>query len=124
MPQLKELYTALKDKGFVIVGVHTNHDSDKMKAFVEKKKIDWPIVVDGKGDKSSKAFNVEGYPTTVLIDKSGKIVEVFLGGHPEKEQIEKLLKEDWKDEKKADEKKADKPDEKKAEDKKAEDKKD
>lgn len=109
MPKLKEIYTALKDKGFVIVGIHTVEDGDKMKAFVEKEKIDWPVVVDLKGNKSSKAYGVQGYPTTVLIDKTGKIVEIYLGDHPTKETIEKLLEE--------------KVEEKKAEEKKTEDKK-
>jgi peroxiredoxin len=110
VPQLKELYTALKDKGFVIIGVHTVADGEKMKAYAEKHKIDWPVVVDAKdkrGDKTSNAYEVRGYPTTVLIDKSGKIVEIDLGGHPDKETIEKLLKEDVKGDKKPDEKKDD-----------------
>ena len=135
MPQLKEIYTALKDKGFVIIGVHTNEDSQKMGAFVKKESIDWPVVVDAKGNKTSKIYGVQGYPTTVLIDKTGKIVETYLGDHPDQETIEKLLKQDVKDDKKADEKKPEekkpedkkpdekKPDEKKPEDKKPEDKK-
>ncbi len=75
-----------------------------MPAFVKDKEIDWPIVVDQKGDPTSKAYKVEGYPTTVLIDASGKIVETYLGGHPDQETIEKYLKDAKTDEKK-DEKK-------------------
>jgi peroxiredoxin len=116
VPKLKEIYTALKEKGFVIVGVHTTEDSEKMAAFVKKQKIDWPVVIDAEGNKTSKTYNVEGYPTTVLIDKNGKIVETYLGDHPDQETIEKLLKQEVKDEKKADPKKAD---EKKADEKKA-----
>ena len=116
MPKLKEIYTALKDKGFVLIGVHTTEETENLAEFVKEQKIDWPIVVDAEG-KSSKTFNVEGYPTTVLIDKSGKVVEISLGDHPSKETIEKLLKQDVKDEKKPEEKK---PDEKKPEDKKEE----
>jgi peroxiredoxin len=106
VPKLKEIYAALKDKGLVIVGVHTVEEAESVPAFVKEQKIDWPIVID-KDDKTGKAFGVEGWPTTVLIDKSGKIVEI--SDHATKETIEKLLKEDVKEEpkpeKKADEKK-------------------
>ena len=49
MPELAKIYTALKDKGFVIIGVHTTDDSEKMAAFVKKQKIDLkPIYCGGK----------------------------------------------------------------------------
>ncbi len=105
MPKLKELYKTYKDKGFIIVGVHTKDAAEKMPEFVKKQQIEWPIVVDD-GDKSSTIYGVEGYPTTYLIDKAGKIVAV---DDDEAETIEKLLKE-GSDEKKPDEKK---PEEKK-----------
>jgi peroxiredoxin len=115
VPKLAKIYTALKDKGFVIIGVHTTEESENMKAFVEKQKMDWPVVVDAKGakadDKTSEAYGVSAWPTMVLIDTDGKIVETYIGSHPSKEEIEKLLKKDDKkkdDEKKSDEKKEEK----------------
>jgi peroxiredoxin len=109
VPKLKELYKKYKDKGFIIIGVHTDQDAAKMPAFVKKQEIDWPIVVDD-GDKTSTIYGVEGYPTTYLIDKTGKVVAV---DDDEPGTIEKLLKE-GSDEKKSDEKK---PEEKKSDDK-------
>jgi hypothetical protein len=71
-----------------------------MPAFVKEKEIDWPVVAQEKGDPTSKAYKVQGYPTTVLIDASGKIVDFYLGAHPDQETIEKYLKDVKKDEKK------------------------
>ena len=71
-----------------------------MPAFVKDKEIDWPIVVDQKGDPTSKIYGVEGYPTTVLIDASGNVVKKYLGEHPDQETLEKYLKDVKKDDKK------------------------
>jgi peroxiredoxin len=121
VPKLKDLYAAYKDKGFVIIGVHTKNQAEKMPDFVKKQEMNWPIVVDDDG-KTADNYKVEGFPTTILIDKSGKVVAI---DDESKETIEKLLAEKGPDDKKADDKKTDdkKADDKKADDKKTDDKK-
>ncbi len=45
MPHLKELYAAKKDKGLVLIGIHSTNGGEKMKAFVEKKEITYTYEV-------------------------------------------------------------------------------
>jgi peroxiredoxin len=93
VPKLKEIRDELKDnKDFVIIGVHTKLQANKMPAFIEKQGMDWPICVDEEGE-TAKAYKVEGYPTYVIIDKKGIVRKIRLGGHPEKSDVDPLLKE-------------------------------
>ena len=106
MPKLKEIYDAFKDKGLVIIGVHTPDSAEEMPKFVKEQKMEWPIVVDDD-NKTAKAYDIEGWPTMYLIDREGKIV--LIDHHISKDEVAKLFKDDDKksDEKKSDEKKSD-----------------
>ena len=72
MPHLKELYAAKKDEGLVLLGIHSTNGGEKMKEFVEKKKITYPVAVD-KAGATVKAFGGNSYPDYFLIDRAGNL---------------------------------------------------
>lgn len=79
LPVLKEIRGAFKKHGFEIIGVAANGESE-LKAFTEKKlQLPWENIVDGKMELSKK-FNIQAYPTTLLIDKEGNHVKSDLAG--------------------------------------------
>jgi len=95
MPAFNKLYREKKIRGLEIISVSTDRSLNDIKDFLQKNKVDFPILFDA--DRSvSKQYRVFSMPTTFLIDKSGKIVEKFYGEYdwtePEtKGKIEKLL---------------------------------
>jgi len=95
MPALNKLYHALKPRGLEVVAVSTDRSINDIKDFLEKHRVDFPILFDA--DRSaSKQYRVFSMPTTFLIDRNGMIVEKFYGEYdwtePEtKGKIEKLL---------------------------------
>lgn len=95
MPALNKLYHALKPRGLEIVAVSTDRSVNDIKDFLEKHRVDFPILFDG--DRSaSKQYRVFSMPTTFLIDRNGMIADKFYGEYdwtePEtKGKIEKLL---------------------------------
>lgn len=58
-----------------IVGVAKDNVLEKVQKCIEKNQMNWPNILVGKGEQDFVAkFNVQGYPTKILIDKNGKIL--------------------------------------------------
>jgi len=95
MPALNKLYHALKPRGLEVVAVSTDRSINDIKDFLERYRVDFPILFDA--DRSAaKQYRVFSMPTTFLINRNGMIVEKFYGEYdwtePEtKGKIEKLL---------------------------------
>jgi peroxiredoxin len=72
MPDLNALYRQFSPQGLVILAI-SDEEATKVKAFVEERKIDYPILLD-PGDKVHTALAVEGIPKSFLYDRQGKLV--------------------------------------------------
>jgi peroxiredoxin len=88
--RIKPLYEKYKSSGFEILGVSIDNDEDAWKKAIKADKITWLQVNQQGGWKSEVAlqWNIEALPTTILIDKEGKILAV----DPSEEKLEKMLK--------------------------------
>jgi len=77
-PRLKELYSKYHDKGFEILGIATESNTDAWTKDIVKSELPWLQVVDDKTNNvSQKQFAITEYPTTILIDPDGKIIGRF-----------------------------------------------
>ncbi len=72
MPDLEELYTNLKDRGFVVLAI-TDEDIGKAKRFVDEKKYTFPVLLD-RGRQVAEACRVDGIPKSLVYDRQGKLV--------------------------------------------------
>jgi thiol-disulfide isomerase/thioredoxin len=90
-PRLGALKDRLGAQGLAVVGITTD-DAETAATFAERTKMRYPIVVDKDGD-TSRAYNISGLPTMVLIDKKGVVREVSVGFDPGGEaQLEAAVK--------------------------------
>ncbi len=90
MPLFESVYRKYKDRGFEILAVSTDTDIDVVKKFVGEYKLSFVVLYDDKNIAS--LYNVQGLPTSFLVDREGKIVKVRLGKYKEIERdIKKLL---------------------------------
>ena len=88
MGSLEKLYRLHKDKGLAVFGV--NREGAQLQSdFLNKKKFTYPMLLDGTGTLTQR-FNAINLPTTVLIDRQGRIVDWEQGLLKEKE-LESLL---------------------------------
>jgi thiol-disulfide isomerase/thioredoxin len=78
MPELAEINDRFRDQGLVVVGLtpETGDEAERVKKFVERQEIDWPIGY-GAGFLF-ETFGIQFTPTYVLFDRSGLSV---WGGH-------------------------------------------
>lgn len=81
VPELNKLYNQFKDKNTVVVGLAVDN-ADKVKDYIEKYGVDYPILVGGNEalELSKKMGNkVVGLPFTIMITPEGEVVETILG---------------------------------------------
>ena len=90
MPHLRELVELYKDAPFALVGVNCYDDEESFKAGVEKHGVSWISAFQGEEAPLAEQYQVQGFPTYVLIDHEGKILS--RGHHSDDSQIEAAVK--------------------------------
>jgi len=93
IPDFIELEKAYSDKEFAMVGVALVSAQDA-KDFAGKFGINYPVLIDD-GKVSNLYGPVRAIPTTFVLDKSGKIVKLYVGFRQKKvfeADIKELLK--------------------------------
>lgn len=94
---LKRFDKTYRDKGLTIVGVHTpEFGAEKVfvnvQAAVAKHEIKYPVVTDVNGE-TWRAFDIEAWPTVVILDKKGRIryTHIGEGAYDQQEAVIKTL---------------------------------
>jgi peroxiredoxin len=72
MPALDRLKALFAGKDFELLAVTTDHQLDAIQKFVAALGLRFPILIDETKDVSAM-FGVRGLPTTVVIDKHGRL---------------------------------------------------
>ena len=96
MPQLDRLYQKYRASGFVLLGVNVDDDARKAADVAAKLGVSFPVLLDT--DKAvSRLYDLSTMPSTVLIDREGKVRYVhrgYLTGYEDNsdKQIRELLK--------------------------------
>ena len=88
MPDLEKLYQQFKDQGLVVLAI-SDEDVGKVKPFVEKQKVTYPILLD-PGRKVNGLFQVEGIPKSFVYDRNGKLVAQSIDMRTRKQFLEML----------------------------------
>ena len=96
MPQLNRLFEKYRASGFVLLGVNVDDDTSKAREVAAKLGVTFPVLLDT--DKTvSKLYDLTTMPSTVIIDRDGKVRYVhrgYLTGYEDnyEKQIRELLK--------------------------------
>ena len=81
MPLLESIYKKYGKMGFTMLGVNVEPDSNAANEWLKATPVSFPILYD-KDSKVSKLYDVEGMPSTVIIDRSGKLRKLHRGYKP------------------------------------------
>ncbi len=78
IPHLIQLYKTYQKDGLEVIGMNVDRgDMDIVRHFVKSMDIPYPIVI--TPDHVERNYGVTGLPTTILIDKEGRIREKIAG---------------------------------------------
>lgn len=74
IPELEALHKKYGPKGFEVIGVSVDEGApEAVKEFVAEQKMTYPVALDPEG-KLAALLQVSVLPTSVLLDRTGKIV--------------------------------------------------
>ena len=86
MPLLSELHDKYKSLGFTVLGVNVEQDSSDAKKLLREMPVSFPVLFDSDSTVS-KQYDVVAMPSTVLVDRNGKMRYLHKGYKPGEEEI-------------------------------------
>ncbi len=95
-PRIREVYSKIKDKDFIVVNISIDQNKAAWLKAVKEESNPWPQLYDDR-KVSYALFNVNAVPTSHLIDPSGKIIMKEIGfeskgGGAMEKKLEELFK--------------------------------
>ena len=93
IPQAQRAAEAFKDAPFAVIGMHTvfeHHEAmqlPSLRAFLHEYRVRFPVGVDAPGadgdpiPRTMRAYQMQGTPTTILIDAQGRLRAHIFGVH-------------------------------------------
>jgi peroxiredoxin len=92
MPLLDTLYKRYSQLGFTLLGVNVEEDSKAAEVMLKDVPVSFHVLFDNQ-NKVSKLYDVNAMPTTIIIDRDGKVRHVHKGFQPGYElEYEKQIK--------------------------------
>jgi peroxiredoxin len=81
MPLLQQLQAKYEPLGFTLVGINVEPDSAGALTWLQKAPVTFPILFD-RQNQVAERFGVQGMPSSVFIDRAGKVRHVHRGYQP------------------------------------------
>jgi hypothetical protein len=83
IPRYGEWDQKLRGEGLTIIGVHSpetdmERDQGRLLAYLKKERIKWRVAVDSDFE-IWRRFEIEAWPTILLIDRQGMIRSTYVG---------------------------------------------
>ena len=81
MPQIDKVTHEFADQGVELFAINLEETPDKIKTALERLKLSTIVALDSNGRVAEK-YGATSIPQTVIIDRSGKVARLFVGGGP------------------------------------------
>ncbi len=97
MPHLSRLYEKYRGSGFTVLAVNIDEDPNKAASLANQLGMRFPVLLDAD-KKVSRLYDLSTMPSTILVDRDGRVRYVHRGYHDGYEntydqQIRELLRE-------------------------------
>ena len=97
MPLLEQIYQRYKGLGFTLLAVNVEEDSAGADKWLRDTPVTFPVLFD-RANQVSKLYDVTAMPSTVIVDRKGRVRYVHYGYKPGTEglyqdQIRSLIRE-------------------------------
>jgi peroxiredoxin len=91
IPWFMDFERQFKDQGFAVVGISMDEDGWRaIKPYVQNMKMNYRVLL-GNDDVSTAYGGLDSLPTTLLIDRQGKIASVHVGVAMGKEEFKNAI---------------------------------
>jgi thiol-disulfide isomerase/thioredoxin len=79
LPMIEEVVKDFADRDVRLFAVNMEEQPDQIRTVLERHKMKFPVALDRDGAVAAR-YAVTAIPQTVLVDRDGKIVRLFVGG--------------------------------------------
>lgn len=91
MPTLEAQYARYRNEGFTVLGVNAGEERAQVEEFEQELGLTFPLLLDPE-ERIQRLYRIRAYPTSILIDRQGKIAKVHFGVLTQ-DQLEQYLSE-------------------------------
>jgi len=91
MRSIEPVYQRYRDRGLRLLAINVRQDRETAAAFIEALGISYEVLLDLDG-AVARSYGVSGLPTTVLLDRQGRLAARILG-ESTPEVFERMVKE-------------------------------
>ena len=81
MPQVEQVASEFRDRHVRLVAVNLQEEAKQISAMLERHKLQPEVALDRDGAVAEK-YAANAIPQTVIIDRDGTVVRLFVGGGP------------------------------------------
>jgi len=81
LPMLDDLNERYRDAGLRILAIDVGEDRDTVEAFLRERPVSFPVLMDTDRAVATR-YRIEAFPTTILVDREGNVVDVTEGLDP------------------------------------------
>jgi len=78
MPSIEQLHRELRGQGLVVLAVDVDEAPERVARFVKDFRLGFPVLLDA-GSHVFSSYGAPGLPTTILIDRQGRVIGGALG---------------------------------------------
>ena len=78
MPSIERLHRELRAQGLVVLAVDVDESPERVAKFVKDFRLGFPVLLDA-GSHVFSSYGAPGLPTTILIDRKGRVIGGALG---------------------------------------------
>ncbi|WP_163393696.1 TlpA disulfide reductase family protein [Flavobacterium limi] len=89
-PKIKEVFDKFSQNDIEIIGIVDVRGKIDIKKFIKDQNVTWQNIDEKNPLTINKGYNVNSWPTTYLIDPSGKIIDIDLRGDDLNNKLELL----------------------------------
>lgn len=89
MPGLKQLADTYGSRDDVVLLALATDKQDALTKFLQKEKIGFEVVPEARD--IADLYRITGFPTTMVLDKEGKVFSVHIGGSTKEKQASRLI---------------------------------
>ena len=76
LPYQKLAYSRYQDRGFEILGMNNDPETEPIKSWLKKNAIDWPQATRESITELQDRYRIHYFPTTLLLDADGKVISL------------------------------------------------
>ncbi|MGB9244395.1 MAG: TlpA disulfide reductase family protein [Candidatus Acidiferrales bacterium] len=89
LPDLKRFQSAFSGDQVQVVSISEDRDENTWNSFVSQNQMTWEQRFDNNGE-SARRYGVQGFPTYILMDSKGTILQRYQGEDPSQSLVERI----------------------------------